>query len=89
MVAVVQSLSWVQLFAIPWTAGHQAFLSFAISQNQAQAWESFLVEKRKHIVIRDCDAGKLGEDWIENGPPLCVSEGHIWFPPFAYKPKDD
>ena len=30
-VVVVQSLSCVRLFAIPWTAGHQASLSFTIS----------------------------------------------------------
>ena len=46
---------------------------------------NFSVGKRKHIVIRDCDAGKLGEDWIEDGPPLCVFEGLIWFPPFGSK----
>ena len=28
----VQSLSHIQLFSIPWTAGHQASLSFTISQ---------------------------------------------------------
>ena len=28
----VQSLSCVQLFATPWTAAHQAPLSFAVSQ---------------------------------------------------------
>ena len=32
-VAVVQSLSYVQLFATPWTAARQASLSFIISQN--------------------------------------------------------
>ena len=29
----VQSLGHVQLFAIPWTAAHQAFLSFTLSQS--------------------------------------------------------
>ena len=29
----VQSLSWVSLFATPWTATHQASLSFIISQS--------------------------------------------------------
>ena len=33
MLAVVQSLSHVQLFATPWTAAHQAFLSFTVSRN--------------------------------------------------------
>ena len=33
IVTVVQSFSCVQLFAIPWTAAHQASLSFTISQN--------------------------------------------------------
>ena len=31
VVVVVQSLSLVQLFATPWTAAHQASLSFTIS----------------------------------------------------------
>ena len=30
---MVQSLSHVQLFATPWTAAHQASLSFTVSQN--------------------------------------------------------
>ena len=32
-IVVVQLLSCVQLFATPWTAVHQASLSFSISQN--------------------------------------------------------
>ena len=33
VVVVVQSLSHVQLFATPWTAAHQASMSFCISQS--------------------------------------------------------
>ena len=33
VIAVVQSLSHVQLFVTPWTAAHQPFLSFTISQS--------------------------------------------------------
>ena len=33
VVVVVQSLSHVQLFATPWTAAHQASMSFSISQS--------------------------------------------------------
>ena len=40
-------------------------------------------------MIRDPDAEKLGEDWIEDGPPLCVFEGHIWFPLLVLNRKDD
>ena len=32
-ISSVQSLSWVELFAIPWTAAHQASLSFTTSQS--------------------------------------------------------
>ena len=32
-IVVVQLLCWIQLFATPWTAAHQASLSFTISQN--------------------------------------------------------
>ena len=38
LIVVVQLLSLVQLFATPWTAAHQAFLSFTISQN----WLKFM-----------------------------------------------
>ena len=30
-IVVVRSLSWVRIFVTPWTAAHQAFLSFTIS----------------------------------------------------------
>ena len=33
LLVVVQSLSHIRLFAIPWTAAHQASLSFTISQS--------------------------------------------------------
>ena len=33
VIVVVQSISHVQLFATPWTAAHQASLSFTISQS--------------------------------------------------------
>ena len=33
LIVIVQSLSRVQLFAIPWTAACQTFLSFTISQS--------------------------------------------------------
>ena len=33
LIAVVQLLSRVQLFATPWTVAHQAFLSFTISRS--------------------------------------------------------
>ena len=31
IIVIVQSLSWVRLFVTPWTAAHQASLSFTIS----------------------------------------------------------
>ena len=44
---VVQSLSQVRLFAIPWTAAHQASLSFTISLNllKFMSIESVMVSK--------------------------------------------
>ena len=48
---VVQSLSHVQLFATPWTAAHQASLSFTITQSLPKLMSSELVMPSNHIIL--------------------------------------
>ena len=47
----VQSRSHVQLFAIPWTAAHQASLSFTISQSLLKFMSTELVMLPNHIIL--------------------------------------
>ena len=48
---IVQSLSRVQLFATPWTAAHQASLSFTISQNLLKFMSIKLVMPSNHLIL--------------------------------------
>ena len=47
---VFQSLSHVWLFATPWTAAHQAFLSFTISQSLLKLMSFELVMSSNHLI---------------------------------------
>ena len=48
---VVQSLSRVRLFATPWTATHQASLSFTISQSMLKLMSIGLVMPSNHLML--------------------------------------
>ena len=48
---VVQLLSCVQLFAIPWTAAHQALLSFPMSQNFLKFMSIESVMPSNHLIL--------------------------------------
>ena len=48
---VVQSLSRVQLFATPWTAAHQASLSFTISQSLLKLMSIESVMPSNHLIF--------------------------------------
>ena len=48
---VVQSLSLVQLFATPWTAQCQAFLSFTISQSLLKLMSIELMMPSSHLIL--------------------------------------
>ena len=50
-VVVVQSLSRVRLFAIPWTAARQASLSFTISQSLRKLMSFELVMPSNHLIF--------------------------------------
>ena len=51
VVSVVQSLSRVQLFSTPWTAAHQASLSFTISQSLLRFMSTELVMPSNHLIL--------------------------------------
>ena len=48
---VVQSLGHVRLFATPWTAAHQASLSFTISQSLLKLMSIELVMPSNHLIL--------------------------------------
>ena len=50
-IAVVQSLRRVQLFVTPWTAPHQASLSFAISQSLLELMSTESVMSSNHLIL--------------------------------------
>ena len=50
-VVAVQSLSRVWLFAIPWTAAHQASLSFTISQSLLRLMSIESVMPSNHLIL--------------------------------------
>ena len=47
----VQSLSWVRLFAIPWTAAHQACLSIINSQSLLRLMSIESVMSSNHLIL--------------------------------------
>ena len=51
IVAVVQSLSHVRLFVTPWTAAHQASLSFNISQSSFKRMSIESVMPSNHLIL--------------------------------------
>ena len=51
MLVVVQLLSHVRLFVIPWTAAHQASLSFTISQSFLKLVSTELLMPSNHLIL--------------------------------------
>ena len=51
LLSSAQSLSHVQLFAIPWTAAHQASLSFTISWSLHKCMSIELVMPSNHLIL--------------------------------------
>ena len=48
---VVQSVSHVQLFRTPWTAAHQASLSFTVSQSVLRLMSIELMMPSNHLIL--------------------------------------
>ena len=64
---IVQLLSCIWLFATPWTAAHQAFLSFTISWSLLKLRSTESVMSANHLIPggsdgkeSDCNTGDLG-----------------------------
>ena len=57
---VVQSLSRLLLFVTPWSAKHQAFLSFTISRSLFKFMSIELVMLSNHLIL--CHPLLLGEE---------------------------
>ena len=51
VVVVLQLLSYVQLFVTPWTAAHQASLSFTISQSLLKLMSIVSVMPSNHLIL--------------------------------------
>ena len=51
LIVVVQSLSCVQLFVTPWTAAHQASLTFTISQSLLKLMSIELMMPFNHLIL--------------------------------------
>ena len=51
VVTVVQALSRVQLFATPWIAAHQAFMSIIYSQSLLKLMSIELVMPPNHLIL--------------------------------------
>ena len=60
---VVQSLSHVQLLATPWTAAHQASLSFTISPGQDTVFALMLMLLFQEWLCKNIVLGKLSDEY--------------------------
>ena len=83
-IVVVQSLSHVWLFATPWTAAHQASLSFTIS------WSLF---NQTHVhwvgdAIQPIYKLRKAKEWCKTATPHCL-KNLIWLPSLHTLPTDD
>ena len=69
----VQSLSCVQFFATPWTAAHQASLSFATSQSLLKFTSIESVMSSNHLIL--CRPLLLLPSIFSNESALCIPSG--------------
>ena len=67
----VQLLSRVWLFATPWTAAHQAFLSITNSQSLLKLMAIASVMPSNHLIL--CCPILLLQDWFPFGCTGCIS----------------
>ena len=92
-VVVVQSLSLTQLFVTPWTAAHQAFLSFTISQSLLKLLSFDSVIPSNHIIL--CHSLLLLPSIIPNirvfskESALCFRWIKYWILSFSISPSND
>ena len=63
-ISFVQSLSHVWLFATPWTAAHQASLSFTISRSLHKVMSTELMMPSNHLIIlRSFELEQSQKEW--------------------------
>ena len=89
---VVQSLSHVQLFATPWTAALQAFLSFTISQSLLKLMTTESVIPSNHLIL--CLSLLLPSDFLcisvfSNELALCITWPKYWSFSFSISPSSE
>ena len=88
-----QSLSSVQLFATPWTASHQAFLSFSISQSLLRFTSIELVMPSNHLIL--CHPPLLLPSIFpnirvfSNESALCMKWPKYWSVSFSISPSNE
>ena len=91
-VIVVQLLSPVQLFAALWTAAHQAFLSFIISQNLFK-FMSIELMMQSNLLILCCSLFLLPSIFpsiiIFNESAHCIRCPKDWSFSFSISPSND
>ena len=77
-VVVVQLLSHVRLFATPWTAAHQASLSFTMSQSLLKIMSIELLMPSNHLIL--CHPLHLPSDFLSIRVFFNESAFHIRWP---------
>ena len=82
----VESLSRVQLFATPWTAAHQASLSFTISQSWCKLTSIELVMPSKHLIL--CHP-LLSIRVFSSELALCIRWSKYWSFGFSISPSNE
>ena len=90
---VVQSLSFIQFFANPWTAAGQAYLSFTISQSLQKLMSIELVMPSNHLIV--CQSRLLLPSIFlsirvfSNESGLCIRWPKYWSFSFSISPSNE
>ena len=93
IVVVIQPLSHVWLFLIPWTAAHWASLSFAISWSLFKLMSFELVMQSNHLIL--CHPLLLlpsiftSTRIFSNGLALCIRWPRYWSFSFSSSPSNE
>ena len=80
----VQSLSRVQLFVTPWTAAHQASLSFTISRSYLKLLFTEWVMPSNHLILCRPNVRVFSNESV-----LCIRWPEYWSFSFSINPPDE
>ena len=91
---IVQSLSHVWLFITPWTAAHQASLSFTVSQSLLKFMSSESVMLSNHLIFCRCPLLLLPSIFpsirvFSNELALCIRRSKYWSFSFSISPSKE